>query len=211
MVPTMDVFAASASDPLYLSKLAFKLAMVMLIIGGITWLFVGIFGVNPISGIFGSGIANILYILIGISAIAIMFDRDTYLPFLGPMIAPCNGLQDRIPPGATREVRVSVKPGAKVLYWASEPSTKGLEKVNSWKEAYGKYENAGVATAGSDGVVVLKVRDPQPYNVPWKGKLESHVHYRVCGGDGFMSRVRTVFVGDNKVEGFECPLFTKKI
>jgi uncharacterized membrane protein YuzA (DUF378 family) len=200
---TFDVLASSFSDPLYLSKWLFKMAIVLVIIGGINLLFIGLFTTNPVKDIFGTGFARVLYILIGISAIAIMFDRDTYLPFLGPMIAPCTGLADRVPPGATRDVRVTVSPNAKVLYWASEPSTKGLEKINSWKQAYGQYENAGVATAGSDGVVILKVREPQPYAVPWKGKLDPHVHYRICSGTGFMSRVNTVYVGEQKVEGFE--------
>lgn len=201
-----DVLVSSFSDRLYLSKWAYKMAILFVIIGGINLFFIGLFATNPVKDIFGVWFARILYILIGISTLAIMFDRDTYLPFLGPMIAPCSGLQDRVPPGATREVRVTVGPNAKVLYWASEPSTKGLEKINSWKQAYGKYENAGIATAGSDGVVILKVREPQPYAVPWKGKLDPHVHYRVCSADGFMSRVHTAFVGEQKVEGFECGL-----
>jgi hypothetical protein len=132
-----------------------------------------------------------------------MFDRDTYLPFLGPMVAPCSVLQDRVPPGATRDVTVTVTPNSKVLYWAAEPASAKLEKINSWKEAYLQYDNAGVATSDATGKVVLRVRDPQPYTVPMKGRLEPHVHYRICGDAGWMDRIRTVFVRDTKVEGFE--------
>jgi hypothetical protein len=36
-----------------------------------------------------------------------------------------------------------------------------------------------------------------------KGKLEPHVHFRVCGGaDGFLGRIKTVYVEDGRVEGF---------
>lgn len=105
----------------YLQKLAFKWAMVFLIVGGLNWLLVGAFGTDLVRTIFGKGIlATIVYLVVGISAITIMFDRDTYLPFLGPMVAPCSTLVDRVPPGATTVVRVSVQPRAKVLYWAAD-------------------------------------------------------------------------------------------
>jgi len=191
-------------DRLYQQKLFFKIAMVLLIVGGINWLTVGLLDVDMVEAVFGRGVVGrIVYIAVGLSALAIMFDRDTYLPFLGPTLAPCSALVDRVPAGATREVVVRVEPGSKVLYWASEPSTTGLEKMVSWKEAYGRYENAGVATANMNGDVVLKVREPQPYAVPWKGELATHVHYRVCGPNGFMQRVRTVWLAGNRVEGFD--------
>lgn len=183
------------------------MAMVLLIVGGINWLFVGLFNTNIVKAIFGDGIiSKWIYVIVGISAIAIMFDRDTYLPFLGPMVAPCAALENRVPSGATREVHVKVAPGAKVLYWAAEPGTKDLETLPTWKQAYDRYENVGVATAGMDGSAILKVRDPQPYAVPWKGRLEPHIHYRVCRGDGFMERIQTVFIHDNHVEGFQAGL-----
>ena len=50
---------------------------------------------------------------------------------------------------------------------------------------------------------MLKVREPQSYAVPFKGKLESHIHYRVCGESGFMGRVNTTFINHAGPEGFE--------
>ena len=139
----------------------------------------------------------------GVSAVAIMFDRDTYLPFLGPMVAPCSVLENRDPPGSTREVKVNVEPNVKVIYWAAEPASENLKKLNSWKQAYLDYQNAGVTTSSGDGVAVLKIRDPQSYKVPLKGQLAPHVHYRVCGEAGWMGKITTVFLDKNKVEGFE--------
>ena len=185
----------------YVRKLLFKGAMVLLIIGGLNWLLFGLFDVNLVSGIFGeSFMATLIYILVGISAIAIMCDRDTYLPFLGPMVAPCSVLENRDPPGATREVKVNVEPNVKVIYWAAEPAS---EKLDSWKQAYLDYQNAGVATSNGEGVAVLKIRDPQAYKVPLKGRLSPHVHYRVCGEAGWMGKITTVFLDQAKVEGFE--------
>lgn len=198
-------------SPTYIKKLIFKVAMVLLIIGGLNWLLVGLFDLNLVSAIFGNSfLATLIYILVGASALAIMFDRDTYLPFLGPMVAPCSVLENREPPGATKEVKITLEPNVKVLYWAAEPASENLKTLNSWKQAYLDYQNAGVATANGEGVVVLKVRDPQSYKIPFKGRLAPHVHYRVCGEAGWMGPIKTVFVDQNKVEGFETHIGDKK-
>jgi uncharacterized membrane protein YuzA (DUF378 family) len=187
----------------YVQKLLFKISMVLLIIGGLNWLLVGLFDFNLVSTVFGNSfLATLIYFLVGLSAIYIMFDRDTYLPFLGPMVAPCSVLDNRDPPGATREVKITVEPNVKIIYWAAEPGSQKLEKLNSWKQAYLNYENAGVTTSNGEGVAVLKIRDPQSYKVPFKGKLSPHVHYRVCGEAGWMGKINTLFL-DQKVEGFE--------
>jgi uncharacterized membrane protein YuzA (DUF378 family) len=190
--------------PLYIKKLLFKIAMVFLIIGGLNWLLVGLFDLNLVTSLFGKGfVSDLIFVLVGISALSIMLDRDTYLPFLGPMVAPCSVLQNKEPPGATKDVKVVVTPNTKVIYWAAEPANEKLKSLQSWKDAYLEYENAGVATSNGEGVAVLKVRDPQPYKVPLKGKLESHVHYRVCNEAGWMGRINTVFLHSNGPEGFE--------
>lgn len=187
----------------YLQKKAYMMAMALLIIGGLNWLLVGLFNFNLVTGILGKNIvSNSIFVLVGIAALIIAFDRDTYLPFLGETIVPCSAIQERTPPGATVSMQVQVEPNAKVLYWAAEPETEHLEKINDWRKAYLSYENAGVVKADSSGIATLKVRKPQPYLVPWKGRLEPHIHFRVCGDRGFMSRVKTVFMSDGHVEGF---------
>jgi len=186
----------------YIQKMIFKIAMILLIIGGLNWLSIGIFEMNLVSMAVGNSISSIIYILVGVSALTIMFYRDTYLPFLGETLAPCSVLQNREPPGATKEVKFVITPNTKVLYWAAEPASDNLKVIKSWKEAYGKYENAGVATSNGEGVVVLKVRNPQPYKVPFKGQLDAHVHYRVCGEGGFMERVNTAPIYKSDPEGF---------
>jgi uncharacterized protein len=188
----------------YLKKLFFQLAMILLIIGGINWMLVGVFDLNLVYELVGNGIfSQIIYTLVGISAIAIMFDRDTYLPFLGPMVAPCSVLQDQFPSGATKNIKIVVTPHTKVLYWAAEPSNENLKTLPSWKEAYLRYENAGVTTSNADGIAILKVREPSSYKVPFKGKLHPHVHYRVCGEEGWLGRIHTISVPANGPEGFE--------
>jgi uncharacterized protein len=188
---------------MYYQKLAFKVAMVLLIVGGLNWLLVGLFKWNLVRALFGeSVIARTIYVAVGVAALAVMLDRDTYLPFLGPTVIPCASVPDRTPPGATKQVTVPAPPGSKVLYWAAEPEMEALRQIQTWKEAYAGYENAGVATADSNGQAVLKVREPQPYTVPFKGRLESHIHFRICESSGMLGRVKTIFLADNRIEGF---------
>jgi uncharacterized membrane protein YuzA (DUF378 family) len=188
--------------PTYVKKMLFKVAMFLLVVGGLNWLAVGAFDVNVVRTVFGEWLSDYIYILVGLAAVSIMCDRDTYLPFLGPMVAPCSVLQDRAPPGATKEVKIIVAPNTKVLYWAAEPANEKIKDVPSWKDAYQHYENAGVATANQEGVVILKVRPPQSYKVPIRGELKQHIHYRLCNEDGWLSRIYTTFIDKPAPEGF---------
>jgi uncharacterized membrane protein YuzA (DUF378 family) len=194
-------------DKLFIGKLLFKFAMVVLIVGALAWLSVGIFQINPVEKLLGfrSPAARVVYILVGICAVAIMFNRDTYLPFLGETVLPCAIIPEQLPEGADTQVKVHVTPGAKVLYWAAEPATEGLKNIKDWRGAYLKYMNSGVVKANEEGVATLMVRKPQPYRVPWKGQLEPHIHFRECNTDGMVSRIKTVFLSDGRVEGFENP------
>jgi uncharacterized membrane protein YuzA (DUF378 family) len=190
-------------DPIYARTLLFKIGMMFLIAGGINIFLSKLFKVDLVEDLIGDGgISKLFYFFVGIAAIMVMFDRDTYLPFLGPMVAPCSVLQDSTPSGATTSVKVIVTPKAKVLYWAAEPANSKFEKLNNWKQAYLNFDNAGVTTADDNGVAILKVRDPQPYTVILKGKLDAHIHYRVCGPVGWMGRIRTVKIKEQRVEGF---------
>ena len=176
--------------------------MVLLIVGALNWLIIGVAGVNVLEKLVGKVVARILYVLVGLAALAVAFNRDTYLPFLGETVMPCSIMPQHIPKGADTSLTVNVRPGTTVLYWAAEPETEGLKKIGDWRKAYLKFMNAGVVKANAQGDAVLLVRAPQPYTVPWKGRLEPHVHFRVCGDDGMLARIKTVFVADGRVEGF---------
>lgn len=191
-------------DQTYVKKLMFQIAITLLIIGGLNWLLVGLFEFDVVASLFGDGVVStMVYVAVGIAALSIMVDRDTYLPFLGPMVAPCSVLKDQSPSGANKIIKVTVSPYTKVLYWAAEPSNEGMKSLSTWKEAYLEYGNAGVATSDGQGVAILQVRDPQPYKVPFKGLLPPHVHYRACGEAGWMGRIQTAYVSPSSPEGFE--------
>jgi protocatechuate 3,4-dioxygenase beta subunit len=95
-------------------------------------------------------------------------------------------------------MEVRVQPDSKVVFWAAEPGDGGL----SWEQAYRGYQNSGVTTSDSSGMATLKVREPQGYSVPFRGYLEPHIHFRVCGVNGFIGRIKTVYLADGRVEGF---------
>lgn len=191
-------------DHTYVKKLLFQLAIVALIVCGVNFVLIGLFEVDILGGILGDGVFAVLfYVLVGLAVLFVAMDRDTYLPFLGPMVAPCSVLQNQSPSGANKIIKVTVTPHTKVLYWAAEPANEKLKSVPSWKEAYLQYNNAGVTTSDAEGVAVLKMRDPQPYKVPFKGLLAPHVHYRVCGEAGWMGRIHTTFVSPSAPEAFE--------
>jgi len=179
-------------------------AITIVIVGALNWLSIGAVGYNPVAKVFGAKSigARIVYILVGLSAIALMFHRDTYLPFLGETVFPCSALPEQIPEGADTNIQVKVKPSSKVLYWAAESETEGMKKINDWRQAYIKFMNVGVVMSDDKGVATLYVRNPQPYTVPWMGRLEPHVHFRVCGDDGIMGAIHTVYMSSGKVEPF---------
>lgn len=139
-------------------------------------------------------------VLIGASALWIGFTRDTYLPFLGETVMPCSILKDSIPEDATHYAKVKVVPGAKILFWAAEPENEDLDALKDWRQAYLGFKNAGVVTAGVDGIAVLRFRDPQPYKVPLAGALKSHVHYRTCVNQGLLGRVETIGTVQSQME-----------
>ena len=188
--------------PRYVRAWIFYIAMAGLVVAGLTLFGMGLLGVNLLERVLGQG-AVIVYLLIGACTLYLMFDRDTYLPFLGPTHSPCGALEPRTPVGASQEVVLQITPHTKVLYWASEPATEGLKNIPSWKGAYLGYDNTGVAVSDDVGRVVLRVRPPQPYRVPLYGLLEPHVHYRICEESGWMGRVMTVPIqGAPTVEPF---------
>lgn len=181
-----------------------KIATVLVIIGAINWLSIAAFECNIVAKQFGakSTVTRGIYLIVGLAAITIMFHRDTYLPFLGETVLPCSALPEQIPEGADTQIQVKVTPKSKVLYWAAEASTEGMKKLNDWRQAYAKFMNVGVVRADASGVATLYVKNPQPYTVPWIGRLEPHVHFRVCGDNGMMGSIHTVYMSNGSVEKF---------
>jgi uncharacterized membrane protein YuzA (DUF378 family) len=173
----------------------YKFAMIFIIIGSLNYLVIELTKINLIDKLKKYNLHKIIYIVIGLSALYVMFDRDTYLPFLGRTIIPCDILTDKNPDNATLDISIDkIKPNSKVIFWAAEPKNQNDNKMLDYIQAYGNFSNSGVATSDNNGTVRFKIRNPQEYKVPVKGTLKPHVHYRVCEGLGNLGKVKTLFL-----------------
>jgi hypothetical protein len=124
----------------------------------------------------------------------LIVQRDVYLPFLGRTFVPSVFLKDTFSPNdadVTTVIDVDVADGSKVIYWAAQ---NGQGVVEDPKTAYNDYSNAGL-TLVRNKQAVLKFKCPTKYQVPWRVKLDRHVHYRVCCDDkGMIGPVQTLWV-----------------
>lgn len=170
-----------------------KLQMIMIflvIAGALNWGIISFFKINLVEQFLGE-YASLVYLIIGIAGAVLFMQRDTYLPFLGPMAIPCL-LEPKKQDKTDTKVTVKVPPNSKVIYWAALP---GMNPKNDFYTNYGDYSNSGIAVANEKGEAVLEVKKPSRYTVGWFGKvLEPHIHYRFCKKNGMVSRIETVFV-----------------
>jgi uncharacterized membrane protein YuzA (DUF378 family) len=186
-----------------IEKYLYAASLLLLVFSGLNWGLVSIFKTDILMSLFGklSLFPRIFYIIVAISAIYVGLSRDSYLPFLGETVVPSSLLVEKVPENADLKVRILAAKGKKILYWAAKSENNTKIALKDWREAYGNFENAGVAIAGDDGSALLQVQRPQSYWVPPGRRLEPHVHYRICSDDGTMGPVRSLFI-EERVEGF---------
>lgn len=197
----MDTISADFQK-VYFQAWIHKLAIIFIIVGALVWFVIGLTKVNLVERFVGRAwFARSIYIAVGLSAVYLMFNRDTYLPFLGETVIPNGALPEKTPERWTVSQAVDVPANTKIVFWASEPASEG-GAMKGPAEAYGQYENAGVTISSADGKATLKVRSPQSYSVPVRGILDPHIHYRIYTSDGMLGRIKTVFLKDGSVEGF---------
>ncbi len=170
--------------------------LVIVFIGAINWGLIGLFDydfVKDFGSIFGEqaqdDISRFIYILVAISAIILMVQKDTYLPFLGRTVMP-QPISEYMPNGDLVSKTIKyLPPNVKVIYWAALPSD---TIVSNPQDAYDNYKNQGVTTTDDNGVAILQVLNPASYKVPIKGTLKPHIHYRYWTEAGIASKVYTV-------------------
>jgi len=191
------------STTMFYQKKFYMLVIFLVLVGSVNWLSIGVSGQDLVRLALPPRYAKWVYIVIGLAALPLLFQRDMYLPFLGETVLPAGALAPKTPQNANDQVTIRTRPGAKVVYWASEPNPTQGKDLPSFQEAYDAYENSGVVVADNSGHAILRFRGPpQAYTVPMKGRLEPHVHFRICDDNGFMERVQTIFVKSGNVEGF---------
>lgn len=176
------------------------LLFALVIVGALNWGLVAL-GYNVVSGIdqslnslFGTQwpIDTVVYTLVAVSALLLMFQRDSWLPFLGHSVMPGSLLSESTPSGASKQVTIMCQPHTRVVYWASDKNDSALPDVF---QAYGDFKNAGVTFSDANGQATLRIRDPTPYTV-MKGikTLPVHVHYRKELSPGMFGPVHTTFL-----------------
>jgi uncharacterized membrane protein YuzA (DUF378 family) len=184
-------------DELYLEKKINIIIISIILIGALNYGIIGMTNTNLIKkldDISGVKLSIIIYLIIGLSALYLLFSRDTYLPFLGDTVYPCGSLEMKIPDNATETQVIKVPPNSIVVYWGSEPKNEELNTIQNVWNAYQNYENTGVTQADENGNAILKFRKPQSYIVPNKRIIKPHVHYRYCKNPGMLSQVETVYM-----------------
>ena len=170
----------------------------LVIIGGINWLTTA-FNYNLVdilshylNNLFNSNIPfdKIVYIIVGLSALFLAFQRSTWLPFLGKSVLPDYNIPLFVPENYDTVVKVNTIPNSKIYYWAAHDVGKNPDVVT----AYGDFSNSGVVMSDNSGVALLPILSGSGYTVPSGRKIERHVHYRVLGLEyGMMSKIYTQY------------------
>ena len=94
-----------------------------------------------------------IYIVVGLCALGLFFDRTMWLPFLGESVLPGTLVPLKAHSGNT-QVKVQVSPGAKVAYWSAMP---GDDAEIDVRYAYAKFGNSGVVMA--DALMPMAMAD----------------------------------------------------
>lgn len=139
---------------------------------------------------------NALSIILIVIALYYLFNRDFFLPFLGPAVIPTS----KAPLKSEKQIIVQLTDlpsNTNVIYWASGESNKDFEDPLG---AYKNYSNSGMEKTDNAGNVTIKVACPGRYYVNKFGfkkrKLPRHIHYRyeLPHYEGLYSRVYTEYV-----------------
>jgi uncharacterized membrane protein YuzA (DUF378 family) len=186
---------------LYTQKYLNLLTLILVIFGAFQLSIIGLFNINILKIISKHTfiyIEKVIYILIGLSVIFNIFNRNYYLPFLGDSAFPCGLFEEKLPNHANIKVFVHTPPHSGVIYWAAETNNNIIQNPSL---AYGSYTNVGITKSDGKGLTILNIRRPASYKTPFGKILKPHAHYRVCTNNGMLSSVKTVFINSgNTVE-----------
>jgi len=135
----------------------------------------------------------IISTIITLSAIYLMFQLTTWLPFLGPCAFPSKGLiPNKVNTLGSKIINVKVKPNTRVAYWSSIPVLNN--SVPDVEDAYANFANSGVVTSDNNGVAALSIAPVTAYKVPIDKEIKKHVHYRELDLEfGMMGKLRTIY------------------
>lgn len=125
---------------------------------------------------------KLLSIILVFFIIYISTFKETFLTFLGGCAFPSSLIPNAIYPPNTNfsiEIDINVPNGTKIIYWASGDNKDKKYIFENPMDAYGNYENSGVAIVNNNKVV-LNIRCPNKYKIPMGKILDQHIHYRIA-------------------------------
>lgn len=126
-------------------------------------------------------------LVLGISSVCLINQRDFHNPLLGESTFPSGLLgKNVIPNGADVVFQIEVPRNSKVVYWA----TINLKSELETEMEFGDYTNSGITTADSNGIAKLRVKSPVNFNDKYQ-KINDvpNVFYRYFTNSGVISRV----------------------
>ena len=137
-------------------------------------------------------------IILVVIVIYYLFNRDFYLPFLGPAVIPVPQTVLVESEGMINVKLENLPKNVNVIYWASGKSD---EDYKDYLEAYGSFANAGITKTDDIGSVVIKIACPAAYYVNKFGRnmrLSRHMHYRYeyPESKGLYSRIYTKYINE---------------
>lgn len=173
------------------------LARLLLVLGGINYLFMATVNVNIFHYITSPVILRGIFLLIGVSAALFLFNRDYYLPFLGLTVMP---IATKKSLDNVKNIKLSGLPSkTTVIAWGAQEGDKIFDDPF---KAYGDYTNTVIAQTNDAGEVTIELPCPAEYNVNkfglLKQKLDRHIHYRyeLPNYKGLYSPVFTKYLND---------------
>lgn len=108
--------------------------------------------------------------------------KQTFLNFLGECAFPISLIPNVYFPSNTNysiELELNAPNGTKIIYWASNNDIDKNKIFDNPFDAYGNYENSGVAVVNNNKVVI-NIRCPNKYKIPNGLILNQHIHYRIA-------------------------------
>ena len=121
--------------------------------------------------------------------------KETFLIFLGECAYPISLIPNSIYPPNTNfsiNLDLDVNDRTKIIYWASNSNKDKNFIFENPTDAYGNYENSGVAIVNNKKVSI-NINCPNKYKIPSGNTLYKHIHYRIAyPNNPILSDVKTL-------------------
>ena len=155
------------------------LLKLLLVIGSLNYLTSSTINVNIFTKITGNQyVLRFIGLLIGLAGVYFAFNRNFYLPFLGPTVMPVTLAVKRVD-NLTNVQLKDLPPNTKVIYWAAKSTN---DVIGDPITAYKDYTNSGIGVSTSNGDLTVQIECPSKYTISkfniFTKTLPKHIHYR---------------------------------